>query len=323
MLQLQYYNKGLTKTQIEHILKNYNLRYTTIAQEINAKLSSLIKTVINDISPFLENIEVLSKEMKKIKLIENNTEKIESLEKKLREKSEIEIQLQNDIISLKNEISLLKQKNNQNNLIDNLINKQDNDNPSTSRNKNRKKNESNNNSTNDNGKKSLKKESDILSDKSKQNIALKSDSTMSNKNNKKGNNNLYMMNMQEITRNINGNHEQQQKIGNFETANKALCFSNTKKTNKNNNNNKIEKKNKRRSTDLSLSVTSNSKNNITNRNKSNIKEDNKIIQNQKIEENDLDEIEEEYDEEIKELEIDEQNILQLIEDIKNFENKNI
>ena len=323
MLQLQYYNKGLTKTQIEHILKNYNLRYSTIAQEINAKLSSLIKTVINDISPFLENIEVLSKEMKKFKFIENNTEKIESLEKKLREKSEIEIQLQNDIIALKNEIALLKQKNNQNILIDNLINKQDNDNPSTSSHKNKKKNESNDNSTNDNGKKSVKKESDILSDKSKQsaNIALKSDSTMSNKNNKKGNNNLYMMNMQEITRNINGNHDQQPKIRNVETVNKAFCFSNTKKNNKNNNNNKIDKKNKRRSTDLSLSVAS--KNDNTNRNKSNIKEDNKINQNQKIEENDLDKLEKEYDEEIKSLEIDEQNILQLIEDIKNFENKNI
>ena len=36
-----------------------------------------------------------------------------------------------------------------------------------------------------------------------------------------------------------------------------------------------------------------------------------------------DKLEKEYDEEIKSLEIDEQNILQLIEDIKNFENKNI
>ena len=94
MIQLQYYNKGLTKTQIEHILNNYNLKYTTITNEIN----SIIKTVLNDISPFLENIELLAKEMKKLKFQDNNTEKIELLENKLREKSQIEFQLQNDII---------------------------------------------------------------------------------------------------------------------------------------------------------------------------------------------------------------------------------
>ena len=42
MIQVQYYNKGLTKTQIEQILNNYKLKYTTLTNEINSKLNSLI-----------------------------------------------------------------------------------------------------------------------------------------------------------------------------------------------------------------------------------------------------------------------------------------
>ena len=48
MLQIQYYNKGLSKTQIEQIIKNYNIKYTRLTNEINLKLNSIIKTVLND-----------------------------------------------------------------------------------------------------------------------------------------------------------------------------------------------------------------------------------------------------------------------------------
>ena len=126
MIQLQYYNKGLTKTQIEHILNNYKLKYTTLTNEINSKLNSLIKTILNDISPFLENIEEISKDIKNLKEMDNHKKKIESLENKLREKSQIEHQLQSDIISLKKEISFLKEKNmSKNNSIDNLLKRND------------------------------------------------------------------------------------------------------------------------------------------------------------------------------------------------------
>ena len=74
MIQLQFYNKGLTKTQIEHILNNYKLKYTTLTNEINSKLNSLIKTILNDITPFLENIEEISKELKHIREMENDKE---------------------------------------------------------------------------------------------------------------------------------------------------------------------------------------------------------------------------------------------------------
>ena len=93
MIQLQYYNKGLSKAQIEQILKNYNLKYTTITNEINLKLNSLIKIVLNDISPFLENIEYLSKKSKQLKEFENAKNRIEALEHQLKEKIIIEKEL--------------------------------------------------------------------------------------------------------------------------------------------------------------------------------------------------------------------------------------
>ena len=207
MLQLQYYNKGLTQTQIEHILNNYNLKYTTISNQINAKLNSLIKTVLDDIFPFLENIQVLSKEIKKIKDLEITNEKIEFLENKLRKKAETEHQLKNDIITLKKEISFLKQKNNQNTLLDNQSYK--NECPSlSSRNKSKKRKKS---YDIDEKRKTIKNDNDINGDKNKQlnnsNLSAKnssknfglnnhSNSTMgkadSNKNTKNKSN--YMMN---------------------------------------------------------------------------------------------------------------------------------
>ena len=114
MIQLQYYNNGLTKTQIEQILNNYNLKYNTLTNEINSKLNNLIKTFLNDISPFLENIEYISKEMKKLKDLETNRDQIEFLENQLNEKCIIESQLQNDIITLKKYILFLENKNNNN-----------------------------------------------------------------------------------------------------------------------------------------------------------------------------------------------------------------
>ena len=76
MIQLQFYRKGLTKKQIEQILNNYKLKYTTITNEINAKLNYLVKTVINDICPFLENIEEISKEINNLKDLDNHKKKL-------------------------------------------------------------------------------------------------------------------------------------------------------------------------------------------------------------------------------------------------------
>ena len=110
MLQIQYYNKGLSKTQIEQIIKNYNLKYTTLTNEINLKLTSLIKTVLNDITPFLENIEYLSKQAKQLKEFENAKNHVELLENKIKEKTLKEKELEHHINNLKQEINELKEK---------------------------------------------------------------------------------------------------------------------------------------------------------------------------------------------------------------------
>ena len=93
--------------------------------EIVSKLNSLIKAILRDISPFFENIESISKDLKSLKKMNIHKKKIELLENKLREKSQIEHQLQNDIISLKREITTLKEKKNQNDFTDNILKKND------------------------------------------------------------------------------------------------------------------------------------------------------------------------------------------------------
>ena len=57
MLQNQYYNSKLSHAHIEKILANYNIKYNTMKNEIDAKFNSMIKLFINDIKAFLENIE--------------------------------------------------------------------------------------------------------------------------------------------------------------------------------------------------------------------------------------------------------------------------
>ena len=60
MLSLQYYNSHLTKAQLDKILNNYNLKYNTMKNEIDAKFNALIKVFLTDIKAFLENIEEIT-----------------------------------------------------------------------------------------------------------------------------------------------------------------------------------------------------------------------------------------------------------------------
>ena len=39
MLQLQYFNSNLTKKQIDRILNNFNIKYTTVKNEIYSKVN--------------------------------------------------------------------------------------------------------------------------------------------------------------------------------------------------------------------------------------------------------------------------------------------
>ena len=351
MIQLQYYNKGLTKNQIEQILSNYNLKYTTLTKEINSKLNSLIKTVLNDISPFLENIEEISKKIKNLKEMDSHKRKIELLENKLQEKSLVEHQLQNDIISLKKEISLLKEKN-KNDSTENLI--KDNDNYTSPVKRNKKKSIDMNNmnylidlqNLKQDLKGSTRKNNNKKNDESSNGANIHSKSTMSSKkgswkNSKEKKANNYLMNFQEITRSLNNknlNKNQNQNLNKTvksDRVSKFICSSNKKNT-KDYKDKKKTKKNKCRSIDLSNVIdTETKKDKIQNNN--NILEKKEINQNVKIieennnkidneeefikEENYLEIIEEEIDDEIKELETDEEEILMLIDDIRNFGKK--
>ena len=355
MIQLQYYNKGLTKNQIDQILNNYNLKYTTLTKEINSKLNSLIKTVLNDISPFLENIEEISKEIKSLKEMDSHKRKIELLENKLQEKSLVEHQLKNDIVSLKKEIALLKEKN-KNDSTENII--KVNDTYTSPIKRNKKKSIDKINMNNDAELQNLKKD---LKGSTRQNNNNKNDessiganthsrSTMSSKkgswkNSKEKKANNYLMNYNEITRSLNNkNLNQNQNLTKTVKADKVSKFicSSSKKNIKDFKEKKKTKKNKSRSIDLSNKIDTEAKKEkiqkFINNNKMEKKEinnDDKIIEENKKEnrnivdsedddikeESYLEIIEEEIDNEIKELETDEEEILLLIDDIRNFGKK--
>ena len=111
MLQLQYYNAKLSKKQIDSILNNFNIKYSTIKNEIDAKMNNLLKLFMEDILSFLENIEEISKERKKIKEFENIKREYDLLSLKYKEKTLNERKLENNIESLQKEITFLKNEN--------------------------------------------------------------------------------------------------------------------------------------------------------------------------------------------------------------------
>ena len=110
MLQNQYYNSKLTKNHIEKILSNYNIKYNTMKNEIDAKFNNMIKLFINDIKAFLENIEEISNERKKIKEAENHEIELVLLKSKLEEKNKIENQLRTELELLIKENEDLKKR---------------------------------------------------------------------------------------------------------------------------------------------------------------------------------------------------------------------
>ena len=75
MLQKQYYTYKLSKTQIDHILANYNIKYTTMKIEIESKLTNMIQVFLKDIFAFLENIEDIATEREKLKEFDRIKEK--------------------------------------------------------------------------------------------------------------------------------------------------------------------------------------------------------------------------------------------------------
>ena len=119
MLQKQYYTYKLSKTQIDHILANYSIKYTTMKTEIESKLTNMIQVFLKDIFAFLENIEDIATEREKLKEFDRIKEKLQSTSEKLIEKTKNEIKLQSTIDTLSKEIASLKEKIN--NLSQNSI----------------------------------------------------------------------------------------------------------------------------------------------------------------------------------------------------------
>ena len=111
MLQFQYYNAKLTKKQIDNILNNFNIKYTTVKNEIDSKINNLLKLFMDDILSFLDNIEEISKELKRIKEFENIKREYEILSKRFKEKTLNVHKLENDIQTLQKEIAYLRNEN--------------------------------------------------------------------------------------------------------------------------------------------------------------------------------------------------------------------
>ena len=322
MLQIQYYNKGLSKKQIEQIIKNYNLKYTTLTNEINLKLNSIIKTVLNDITPFLENIEYLSKQAKQLKEIENAKNRIDTLEAKLKEKALLEKELQNNITYLKQEINELKEREKEyernirakDDIINNLEKEKIN--------KKRKKMLNYSNSNKHLTSSSMKN----LEINYEQKSEILDEEELKQKNRNLVKNSKYMLNLKEITRNLNIYHEHTLLTRNNKNINKFISNTIQKEENKNNKNNRVKKRN------VGSTNKRNMKNNQSMRLNSEIKKISKFNFNKDEYESDKENpinfsqddrssiiFDEEIDDEIKELEIDEQNILNLINKINNFE----
>lgn len=108
MLQMQYLNNKLTKTQIKHIVSNYNIKYTTMKTEIEAKINQMIQSFLREISTFFDSLEEISANKEKIKDLEKTKNELKALKEKLNEKKLSEIKLKEEIWYLNKEVERLK-----------------------------------------------------------------------------------------------------------------------------------------------------------------------------------------------------------------------
>ena len=110
MIQLQYYNSFLKNNHINKILGNYKLKYSLVVKEIESKVNEMMKLFLNDILVFLENIEEVAEDKRKINEFEKNKRELELIRLKLKNKTYTEHKLRNDIDILQQENNMLKLK---------------------------------------------------------------------------------------------------------------------------------------------------------------------------------------------------------------------
>ena len=110
MIQLQYYNSFLKNNHINKILENYKLKYSLVVKEIESKVNEMMKLFLNDILVFLENIEEVAEDKRKINEFEKNKRELDLIRLKLKNKTYTEHKLRNDIDILQQENNMLKLK---------------------------------------------------------------------------------------------------------------------------------------------------------------------------------------------------------------------
>ena len=328
MLQNQYYNSKLTKNHIEKILSNYNIKYNTMKNEIDAKFNSMIKLFINDIKAFLENIEEISNERKKIKEAENHEVELVLLKNKLEEKNKTENQLRTELelltkenIDLKKRIKfkeqIIRNKNLNLDTLGNNIRQRTELNPY--KNKYKKFTAGNNNLKNQTAKKGKEKHNVNMS------IDTKSDEKKTIKNNYTHRSNQLSSNFEKNTidsENLrySNTYLKSKKKANNSMDKRTLIKNNKSQTKKNINN--IEK-----SPEIKSNQETKSSSNIPNLKNKNLLTEEKFnsVEMPLIEPNEENEsitTDEIIDDEIKELELEEENIILLMDKIKQL-NQNI
>ena len=110
MIQLQYYNSFLKNNHINKILENYKLKYSLVVKEIESKVNEMMKLFLNDILVFLENIEEVDEDKRKINEYEKNKRELDLIRLKMKNKTYTEHKLRNDIDILQQENNILKLK---------------------------------------------------------------------------------------------------------------------------------------------------------------------------------------------------------------------
>ena len=110
MIQLQYYNSFLKNNHINKILENYKLKYSLVVKEIESKVNEMMKLFLNDILVFLENIEEVAEDKRKINEYEKNKRELDLIRLKMKNKTYTEHKLRNDIDILQQENNILKLK---------------------------------------------------------------------------------------------------------------------------------------------------------------------------------------------------------------------
>ncbi len=110
MIQFQYFTSGLKNNHINKILNNYRIKYTHVKNEIEAKINNMIKLFLNDILIFLENIEEVAQEKRKISDYEIIKNELELSRIKIKNNIFNEQKLKNECDVLQQENCLLKLK---------------------------------------------------------------------------------------------------------------------------------------------------------------------------------------------------------------------